>query len=522
MPLSLRRTLVHAVLLTAVGCAICGACLAVPAAAALPPELRSLGAGGWTWFADPRGVYHRGRHSRTYVGWLDREGDIKIASYDHTSKLRTTAVLHWGLGVDDHNNPALTVRPDGRIVVFYSEHNGAKMYHRTSRNPEDVTSWGRERSIPTNTRKESTGSVRGNTYPNPVWLAAERRLWLLWRGGSSWPTFASTGDGGRTWTRARDLIRSPHHRPYLKAASNNKDLVHFAFTKGHPSRGNTNIYYARYKRGSFYRANGRRIGSMSSLPLELNEVDKVHAGGREKTWIHDVAADASGRPILVYASFASSRRHYYWYARWTGGRWVRHRFVAAGGTIADNGAEPWYSGGVTIDQENPSVVYLSREVKGMHEVETWRTPNGGSRWTRAPVTSGSSVENVRPVSPRGLRNFGTDMSVLFMRGNYRHYIDYETNITTWLLNGGNLPPASEAKPATRVASAPEAVRFDGSPASDPDGRIVDFAWDFGDGSGDRGRALTHRYNRPGHYFPKLTVTDDNGDKDVFVEEVAIR
>ena len=66
------------------------------------------------------------------------------------------------------------------------------------------------------------------------------------------------------------------------------------------------------------------------------------------------------------------------------------------------------------------------------------------------------------------------------------------------------------------------MRFDGSPASDPDGRIVDFAWDFGDGSGDRSRAPTHRYNRPGHYFPKLTVTDDNGDKDVFVEEVAVR
>ncbi len=30
------------------------------------------------------------------------------------------------------------------------------------------------------------------------------------------------------------MIRSPHHRPYLKAASNNKDKIHFAFTKGHP------------------------------------------------------------------------------------------------------------------------------------------------------------------------------------------------------------------------------------------------------------------------------------------------
>lgn len=521
MPLSLRRPLLHATLL-AVVCVVWGACLAGPATAAPAPELRSLGAGGWCWFADPRGVHHRGRYSRTYVGWLDREGDVKIASYDHTSKVRTTVVLHWRLGQDDHNNPSLHVRPDGRVMVFYSEHNGPKMYYRTSRNPEDVTSWGGERSMPTNTRKESTGSVRGNNYPNPIWLPAERRLWLFWRGGSTWPTFASTVNGGGTWTRARDLIRSPHHRPYLKAAVSNNDRIHFAFTRGHPSRGNREIYYVRYKGGSFYRANGRRIGSMSSLPLELNEVDKVHGATRETTWIHDVAADSSGRPIVVYASFASPRKHYYWYARWTGAKWVRYRFAAAGGTIADNGAEPWYSGGITLDHENPSVVYLSREVSGMHEVETWRTSNGGSRWTRTPVTSGSSVENVRPISPRGLRAFDTDMSVLFMRGNYRHYVDYETDITTRLLNGGNLPPASEAKAAARTGSAPGVVRFDGSPASDPDGRIVDFAWNFGDGTGDRGRVPTHRYSRPGRYFPRLTVTDDNGDKDVFVEEVVVR
>ena len=138
------------------------------------------------------------------------------------------------------------------------------------------------------------------------------------------------------------------------------------------------------------------------------------------------------------------------------------------------------------------------------------------------MTSGSSVENVRPFSPRGLRTFDTDMSVLFMRGNYRHYVDYETDITTRLLNGGNPPPTSDAKAATRTASAPGALRFDASPASDPDGRIVDYAWSFGDGAGEHGRAPSHRYSRSGHYFPKLTVTDDNGDKDVFVEEVVVR
>ena len=435
--------------------------------------------------------------------------------------MRITALLHRRLGVDDHNNPSLHVRPDGRLIVFYAEHNGPKLYYRISRNPESVTSWGPEQWIPTNTRKESTGSVRGNNYPNPVWLASERRLWLFWRGGSTWPTFAASSDGGRSWTRARNMIRSPHQRPYLKVATDGREKIHFAFTQGHPARGNTDIYYARYKRGNFYRANGSRIGGLSTLPLELNEVDRVRSG-RSRTWIHDVAADSSGHPILVYASFPSQGEHHYNYARWTGTRWVRYHFLDSGGPIDDSGDEPWYSGGMTLDQENPSVVYLSREVNGTHEVEMWRTTDGGRSWRRSPVTANSSVENVRPVSPRGLTAFGTDMSVLWMRGDYRSYIDYETNIVTRLLNGGNLPPTSEARTATRSPAAGGVVRFDGSPASDPDGRIVDYSWDFGDRTGDRVKAPAHRYARPGRYFPKLTVTDDSGDQDVFVQEVVVR
>ena len=500
---------------------LAGLCLLVAAsgdvsepAAAAAPKLRSLGGGAWCWFGDPRGVHYRGASNRTYLGWIDREGDIKVSSYDHTTRWRTTAVVRWGLEIDDHDNPSLHVLPGGRVMVFYSRHGGDHMYYRVTRRPEDVTSWGPERTIPTNSPGE-----RGYTYPNPVSLKAEPApLWLFWRGGNYHPTFSTSADGGDSWSKARTLIEQPGQRPYVKYASNGRDQVHFAFTQSHPHRLNTNIYYARYHRGAVRRADGSRIRSLAKLPLSPPEADKIYDTSR-RSWVHDIALDSEGRPVIVFASFASKTEHYYHYARWTGRRWIQRPMVAAGGSFADGGEEPYYSGGITLDHENPAVVHLSREVGGMHEIETWRTPDGGATWTQTAVTSGSSVENVRPVAPRGLRSFADDMSVVWMRGDYEHWLTYRTNITTRLLNGGNVPPSAEAIFSRRSGAAPLAVRFDGRRSRDPDGSIVNWAWRFGDGSTGTGPTPSHTYRSPGRYFAKLTVTDEDGDRDTFVSEV---
>jgi hypothetical protein len=476
---------------------------------------RSLGGGAWSWFGDPRAVHHKGTYNRTYIGWIDREGDIKVASYDHGTRLRVTAVLRWRLGIDDHNNPSLHVRPDGRLMAFYSRDSRKKMSYRVSRRPEDITSWGRERTIRTNT----SGS-KGYTYPNPVQLRAERnRLWLFWRGGNWQPTFSTSTDGGNTWAAARTLVTYPDDRPYIKFSSNKRDRIHFAFTQGHPRNLNTNIYHAYYRNGALYRANGTRIKSMSSLPLAPSETDKVY-DTRYRSWVHDIALDSRGRPIIVFAVFRSTSDHRYYYARWTGLRWRRYGITPAGGTISDS-REPHYSGGITLDHENPSVVYLSHEVKGMHEIETWRTPDRGRRWRRQVMTSGSRTENVRPVSPRGLLSFDNDLSVVWMRGSYDHYVDYQTDITTRLLRGGNGPPVAEAAVSPRSGRAPLSVRFDGRRSKDSDGSIVRWSWNFGDRSGGSGSAVSHTYSSPGRYFVRLTVTDDLGDKDVFVTEVVV-
>ncbi|MFC4118062.1 beta-propeller fold lactonase family protein [Nonomuraea zeae] len=58
--------------------------------------------------------------------------------------------------------------------------------------------------------------------------------------------------------------------------------------------------------------------------------------------------------------------------------------------------------------------------------------------------------------------------------------------------------------------ARQATRFDASAASDPDGRVARFDWDFGDGITllDGGPTPVHTYLRPGKFTATVTVTDD--------------
>ena len=59
-------------------------------------------------------------------------------------------------------------------------------------------------------------------------------------------------------------------------------------------------------------------------------------------------------------------------------------------------------------------------------------------------------------------------------------------------------------------AAPLTVSFAGSGSADPDGNIVSFAWDFGDGQTSSEADPTHTYATPGTYTVRLTVTGSEG------------
>jgi len=65
---------------------------------------------------------------------------------------------------------------------------------------------------------------------------------------------------------------------------------------------------------------------------------------------------------------------------------------------------------------------------------------------------------------------------------------------------------------------PVTIRFDGSESFDPDGTIIRWEWDLGDGNTSAKAKLTHTYDKPGTYNVTLRVKDNDGRWSAKAEE----
>jgi PKD repeat protein len=74
----------------------------------------------------------------------------------------------------------------------------------------------------------------------------------------------------------------------------------------------------------------------------------------------------------------------------------------------------------------------------------------------------------------------------------------------------NLPPVAKPGPDQKINPG-DMASFDGSASYDPDGTVVSYDWNFGDGTPHgSGRTVTHSYAAAGTYMVTLTVTDNKG------------
>lgn len=190
----------------------------------------------------------------------------------------------------------------------------------------------------------------------------------------------------------------------------------------------------KYRKGTLSKADGEKIVDWSAVPVDPAKADVVYDAGKNgaKAWIWDIAEDKSGNPTIVYATFPTDTTHVYHYAVFDNGRWSNYRLTDAGSWFPHTreGAkerEPNYSGGIVLDHNDPSVVYLSKERNGVFEIEKWSTDDKGKNWKMTDVTSNSQYDNVRPFV---IRNHPDDSpAVLWMNiQKYRHYTDYRSGI----------------------------------------------------------------------------------------------
>ncbi len=78
--------------------------------------------------------------------------------------------------------------------------------------------------------------------------------------------------------------------------------------------------------------------------------------------------------------------------------------------------------------------------------------------------------------------------------------------------GENQPPVADAG-GDKTGDEGEEITFDASNSYDPDGTIVSYTWDFGDGTTATGKVVTHAYADNGVYTVTLTVKDNDGATD---------
>ena len=69
--------------------------------------------------------------------------------------------------------------------------------------------------------------------------------------------------------------------------------------------------------------------------------------------------------------------------------------------------------------------------------------------------------------------------------------------------------------------APLAVSLDATNSYDPDGNIVSYSWDLGDGETASGEKPDHVYSSSGNFIVELTVTDNGGAQDSTTKTISV-
>jgi len=413
-----------------------------------PPAVTVLARhAAWTWYNDERAIVASGH---LLIGGLDaRTGHSKVdvinlGALPSTSGRTEQELSSWS-SLDDHNNPGLLQLADGRVLAAYSKHHKDKVWHWRVATPvkQGATTefkWSDENTF---------AAGAGSTYANLVQLSAEtNRIYNFFRALNFNPTFTTSDDGARTWSKPCRLIRVDKQRPYVKYADNGRDRIDFLFTDGHPRNQPTNnIYHMYYTGGKIYRSDGTLIRSLAEVqaghPIIPAEATLIYAGTTEgRGWVWDLEYDLEGNPVAAYINSADGdvgNDLRYRYARWEAAtrRWHEQQIAFAGPHLY--APENHYAGGISIDPNDADQVYISTAVApatgqagatGRRQIFRGKTSDRGATWNWEQLTFDVAADNLRPFVPR---QAGLKTCVLWFRGSYETFTKYDTDIVGIIL-----------------------------------------------------------------------------------------
>ena len=93
---------------------------------------------------------------------------------------------------------------------------------------------------------------------------------------------------------------------------------------------------------------------------------------------------------------------------------------------------------------------------------------------------------------------------------YEPAMNHETADSISTIVDINQAPQAVTNVSAAFGTAPLEIIFSPEGSYDPDGTIVSYEWNFGDGSSGTGQSVNHTYTSTGTYLATLTVRDNNG------------
>jgi len=381
-----------------------------------------------------------------------RNGTAEAVVYNLATNTGQRSTLPSNLStnnVDDHNAPALLVRPDGQYLAMWSGHR-VDCITRTS--IYNGTTWGAEKRIDWAPYGCPWAGASTNmvTYSNPWYMGTSILAGV--RSVDTSPSFLTSTDNGVNWSYYGRLTTTPqmgYVAGYYKYWGDNTGRIDFVGTEGHPRDVDNNLWHGYISNGMVYKSDGTAVNSLKDTnstttnAKDVSAFTKVFSTGSSikgvqlnHAWNHDIVRYADGTVAImgqarVAGTGTDDPDKRLFYARYDGSSWKLTYIVKLGTKLYPD--EQDYTGLSALDPDDPHTIYISTfydprdDTTKSTKREIWRgtTCDNGTTFTWTQVTARSTMHNIRPIVPKW---DSSHTALLWLRGSYTSAQNYAMKV----------------------------------------------------------------------------------------------
>ncbi len=464
-------------------------------------------------------------------------------------------------------NPHMDLGPDGVIHLVWADGAGSnrEVYYGKYKNGAWQGSREKVFTSPHNSNWQRIGIYENNVL-NVVWgsamtagISQHWRIRNTWKSDGSWNRTGKFLSKNATWNGDWDLAMHPDifckgDRAYVvwHEGSHSTDSIKFSEKQGN---GDWSYPIDITPTGKMYNWPGIVVDSTDNVHVICSKTGgKVwHTARRSSAWSdlkpinqtrHNrgfVTLDIDDKDVL-HAVFQAEGHIYYNYGS-KGGNWAQDTKVSNGGEdmypciAADNNGYVHIAWCEADEGYDGDVYYSKLEAGYLADTNSpiasfTHTPEAGKPPLKVSFDAGASSDSDGTIVGYSW-DFGDGAFGNGMKTNHTYTQKGVYTVTLTVVDNDGLsgtaqgyvyvsePPVPIFTMTPPMGVAPITIQFDASASYDPDGEIVKYRWDFGDGTYGKGEKTSHNYDVAGDYIVTLEVVDDYGISETTSKDLKI-